>query len=947
MKYLLIIAALFCSLPQISAQNNIAYGAGISYTNGAPSFVPPARTSRVAIDTVTGKWYHYNTPGGWQLLGNTIEEIAGCTTPAYTPTKGDSKVVINNCTTPEVYFYNGSTWVQIGSGSTLAAGEGIRIENDTIILDSLNYLQFRTGSALDGSVGRVQWNDTDGTLTLLLKGGNVTLQIGEKEVSLVKHADNTGLTEGKVVYIVGADGTNKTVRYALATADATSATTFGLMAESATGGNKAFCTTFGLVRNLNTTNLTEGDIVWLSADTAGAMTAVRPTAPKHGVMIGFCVRKHATQGAIFVQVQNGYELNELHDVFVPNPINNQILTWDNIDKRWEAKTVADSSATNELQTLSVAANTATLSSGGGSVTIAGAGINTVGTAGTTITVTGTEVDGSVSNELQTLSTGTNTLTLSNGGGTVTVDTDPASDVIGSGASGQVSFWTGTQTQAGDNAFVWDNTNKRLGVGASVANTGTFNVRGATTSTSTWTAQFHNSAGNNNALMVRDDGNVGIGTNAPGTRLAVDGTVGFENSSTSFDGGILSADLSSTGSGTNWTGTSFSSGYTHTVGSTAPLIGVFAPTIGFVYQVQYTVTGRTAGSFTFTFGGYTSGAISTNVTDVNVSETASTNGVLTITPTSTFNGTVVFIIRRITSGSATFTGRRSDGTIVFEQRYSSINSNIFMGISAGGFNTTGTTNIFQGFQAGSINTTGSGNIFYGYRAGYVNTTGSFNIFEGYEAGSSNTTGSNNVIQGYQAGRNNTTGIENVFQGRSAGFSNTTGNYNMFQGRSSGTANTTGSDNIFKGFGAGGSNKTGSRNIAIGTSAGTYFGATGVNPDTLMNNSILIGYDTRNLGTSQTNQIVIGYQTVGLGSNTTRIGNTSTTQTHLDGSLTLGDATLDASAVLDISSTTRGVLFPRMTTAQRDLITTPADGLVIYNTTANKLQVRAAGVWVDLH
>jgi hypothetical protein len=98
MRYLLIIAALFCSLPQISAQNNIAYGAGISYTNGAPSFVPPARTSRVAIDTVTGKWYHYNTPGGWQLLGNTIEEIAGCTTPAYTPTKGDSRVVINKRT---------------------------------------------------------------------------------------------------------------------------------------------------------------------------------------------------------------------------------------------------------------------------------------------------------------------------------------------------------------------------------------------------------------------------------------------------------------------------------------------------------------------------------------------------------------------------------------------------------------------------------------------------------------------------------------------------------------------------------------------------------------------------------------------------------------------------------------------------------------------------------
>jgi len=38
---------------------------------------------------------------------------------------------------------------------------------------------------------------------------------------------------------------------------------------------------------------------------------------------------------------------------------------------------------------------------------------------------------------------------------------------------------------------------------------------------------------------------------------------------------------------------------------------------------------------------------------------------------------------------------------------------------------------------------------------------------------------------------------------------------------------------------------------------------------------------------------------------------------------------------------------MTTTQRNAIATPADGLVIYNTTDNKLQVRAAGVWVDLH
>jgi hypothetical protein len=91
-------------------------------------------------------------------------------------------------------------------------------------------------------------------------------------------------------------------------------------------------------------------------------------------------------------------------VYAPSPTNGQVLTYVSANSRWEAATVADQSATNELQTLSVATNTATLSNSGGSVTIAGGGINTVGTAGSTITVTGTEVDGSVTNEIQQIDT---------------------------------------------------------------------------------------------------------------------------------------------------------------------------------------------------------------------------------------------------------------------------------------------------------------------------------------------------------------------------------------------------------------------------------------------------------------------------------------------------------------------------------------------------------------
>lgn len=67
----------------------------------------------------------------------------------------------------------------------------------------------------------------------------------------------------------------------------------------------------------------------------------------------------------------------------------------------------------------------------------------------------------------------------------------------------------------------------------------------------------------------------------------------------------------------------------------------------------------------------------------------------------------------------------------------------------------------------------------------------------------------------------------------------------------------------------------------------------------------------------------------------------------GNVGVGTAAPNAAAQLDVASTTRGFLPPRMTTAQRDLISSPPDGLVLYNTSTNKLQVRAASAWVDLH
>lgn len=59
--------------------------------------------------------------------------------------------------------------------------------------------------------------------------------------------------------------------------------------------------------------------------------------------------------------------------------------------------------------------------------------------------------------------------------------------------------------------------------------------------------------------------------------------------------------------------------------------------------------------------------------------------------------------------------------------------------------------------------------------------------------------------------------------------------------------------------------------------------------------------------------------------------------------IGTSTPHASAILDLSFTNKGMLFPRLTTAQRNAISNPAPGLLIYNSDANVLQVYDGSGW----
>jgi len=206
-----------------------------------------------------------------------------------------------------------------------------------------------TPTNIPTTAGSMVWNDTDGTVDLKLKGGNVTLQIGQESVIRVvnKTATNINLLEAnyQAVRVTGAQGQRLKVDLAQATNDLLSAETIGLVTETINNNEEGFITTSGLIRGVNTTGSlqsetwADGDILYLSPTVAGQVTKVKPVAPNHLVIIGYVVSAHATQGSIFVKVDNGYELDELHNVKIVTPANNNVLAYTSATDIWENKTV--------------------------------------------------------------------------------------------------------------------------------------------------------------------------------------------------------------------------------------------------------------------------------------------------------------------------------------------------------------------------------------------------------------------------------------------------------------------------------------------------------------------------------------------------------------------------------------------------------------------------------
>jgi hypothetical protein len=169
-------------------------------------------------------------------------------------------------------------------------------------ISDLKYLSFdTTPETIPSIAGSIYWDDQDQTLSVVMDGGTVKLQLGQEMYIRAVNKTGSTITNGSIVYISGAQGNRPTIALADANSYANSSKVIGVVTADIDNNAYGYVTTVGLVRDLDTHTFSEGDCVYLS-ETAGQYTATPPSDGIARIKVGMIVKSHNTDGWLCVKV---------------------------------------------------------------------------------------------------------------------------------------------------------------------------------------------------------------------------------------------------------------------------------------------------------------------------------------------------------------------------------------------------------------------------------------------------------------------------------------------------------------------------------------------------------------------------------------------------------------------------------------------------------------------
>jgi hypothetical protein len=230
--------------------------------------------------------------------------------------------------------------IRFPNGNT--TGATLNIYNGTSYLGAVDLYRNNDGLLIGGDIiagGEMLciYNSTTNAFQLIGTAPNTLL-------AYVTNADSVSITKGQVVYAFGGQGDRMTVKRANNSSEATSSRTVGVVLSTSIAANqKGIIIIQGLLDGLSIVRpadgFADGDSLYLG-NTAGSITNVKPTAPNNLVYLGVVTTaNNGSSGRWYVKVQNGYELNELHDVSITSVADNQVLQYDSATSLWKNETL--------------------------------------------------------------------------------------------------------------------------------------------------------------------------------------------------------------------------------------------------------------------------------------------------------------------------------------------------------------------------------------------------------------------------------------------------------------------------------------------------------------------------------------------------------------------------------------------------------------------------------
>ena len=357
-------------------------------------------TSQYVLDTLTSLQNQINAISGgldyqgtWNASTNSPALASGVGTTNYyyiVGTSGSTNLDgITDWVAGDWLIFNGTVWQKIDQTNLVSSVNG---QTGAVSLTYTNVNAIGSITSVDGSV-TVSTASGIADLSVAVAASTTTV------IAQVRNTTGATLTKGTVVYISGATGQISTVTKALASGDSTSAQTLGVISADLANNTNGYVTIIGLVTDIDTSAYTDGQQLYLSPTTAGTYTATKPYAPNHLVYVAIVEYAHAIHGKLFVKVQNGYELDELHNVSAQNPTNGQTLIYNESTSLWEKHTltagtgISVSNGAGSITVTNSAPDQTVALTGAGTTTISGTYPNFTVTSNDAYTGTVTSVTG--------------------------------------------------------------------------------------------------------------------------------------------------------------------------------------------------------------------------------------------------------------------------------------------------------------------------------------------------------------------------------------------------------------------------------------------------------------------------------------------------------------------------------------------------------------------------